>query len=87
MKYFTQKYKPKMQLDASSLNTKELSFKDIFGQEFTGEDFEEIKIYNADKNRQCFMCLRVYKKKFDDLTEADKYHIAVCNLKEAVGNV
>lgn len=55
------------------------SYIELFGKDFTNQDFEEIKEYNKDKNRQCWMCLKAYKKKFENLTDADKYHITVCN--------
>ena len=54
-----------------------------FGKEFTLKDFEEIKEYNKDKNRKCFMCINAYKKPFGKLTDGDKYHITVCNPKIA----
>jgi len=59
--------------------TQKSKYFELFGKEFTPKDFEEIKDYNEDKNRKCFMCLRAYKKPFEELTEDDKYHITVCN--------
>lgn len=64
-------------------STKPKSYHELFGKDFTPQDFEEIKAYNKDKNRQCWMCLKAYKKDFNELTEADKYHITVCNPNES----
>ena len=58
---------------------KSKSYRELFDKDFTPQDFEKIKAYNKDKNRKCWLCLRAYKKDFNELSEADKYHITVCN--------